>query len=233
MIRLSTAEIPAKIWRPGGPRVARSVSRSRLELARERMYRELVFESAEHVIAEKGLEATTMQEIAAEAGISLRTLYAAFPSKEELVAEVARVRGEGIVDRIRDGIDAAGDDPLARLAGGVRGYVDFLLAHPSFLRIHLREGRAWGLEPRNGDAEGWRVGLGRFAAILRAGIEQGLFHAGDPDFLALLGAAVMQVHMAHIARAEPKDAEALTNEILVQLHRLYCKPVAGAAASAA
>jgi len=215
--------------------MARSPARSRLELARERMYRDLVFESAEHVIAVKGLEATTMQEIAAEAGISLRTLYAAFPSKEELVAEVQRVRGEGIVSRIGDGIESAAEDPLARLAGGVRGYVDFLLAHPSFLSIHLREGRAWGLEPGNkGDAEGWRLGLGRFAAILRAGMAQGLFHEGDPDFLALLGAAVMQVHMAHIARASDRDAEALTNEILVQLHRLLVKPgVSGSLASAA
>ena len=213
--------------------MAKSPTRSRLELARERMYRDLVFECAEQVISEKGLEATTMQEIAAEAGISLRTLYAAFPSKEELVAEVQRVRGEGIVARIAEAIDTAEDGPLARLAGGVRGYVDFLLAHPSFLRIHLREGRAWGLEPRNGSAEGWRTGLGRFADILRAGMEQGLFHEGDPDFLALLGAAVMQVHMAHIARATPKDAEAMTSEILVQLHRLYCKPGAEKAVASA
>ena len=213
--------------------MARNTARSRLELARERMYRDLVFESAEHVIAERGLEATTMQEIAGEAGISLRTLYAAFPSKEELVAEVQRVRGEGIVARIAEGMDGAEDGPLARLAGGVRGYVDFLLDHPSFLRIHLREGRAWGLEPRGGDAEGWRTGLGRFAEILREGMAQGLFHEGDPDFLALVGAAVMQVHMAHIARATPKDAEAMVNEILVQLHRLFCKPhTEGAAASA-
>ena len=213
--------------------MAKSPTRSRLELARERMYRDLVFECAEHVIAEQGLEATTMQEIAAEAGISLRTLYTAFPSKEELVAEVQRVRGEGIVTEIAQSIDAAPNEPLAQLAGGVRGYVDFLLAHPSFLRIHLREGRAWGLEPRNGNAEGWRAGLGRFAAILRAGMEQGLFHEGEPDFLALLGAAVMQVHMAHIARATAKDAEALTSEILVQLLRLYCKPGAGRAVASA
>jgi AcrR family transcriptional regulator len=213
--------------------LAKSPTRSRLELARERMYRDLVFECAEQVIAEQGLEATTMQEIAAEAGISLRTLYAAFPSKEELVAEVQRVRGEGIVAEIAQSIDEALNDPLAQLAGGVRGYVDFLLAHPSFLRIHLREGRAWGLEPRNGSAEGWRTGLGRFAEILRAGMEQGQFHEGDPGFLALLGAAVMQVHMAHIARATPQDAEALTSEILVQLHRLYCKPEAGSAVASA
>ena len=211
----------------------RSPTRSRLELARERMYRDLVFECAEHVIAAKGLETTTMQEIAGEAGISLRTLYAAFPSKEELVVEVQRVRGEGIVAEIAESIDAAPNEPLAQLAGGVRGYVDFLLAHPSFLRIHLREGRAWGLEPRGGDAEGWRAGLGRFAAILRAGTQQGLFHEGDPDFLALLGAAVMQVHMSHIARATSQDAEALTSEILVQLHRLYCKPGASSAVASA
>jgi AcrR family transcriptional regulator len=193
------------------------------------MYRDLVFESAEHVIAEQGLEATTMQEIATEAGISLRTLYAAFPSKEELVAEVQRVRGEGIVAELAQAIEAAPPEPLAQLAAGVRAYVDFLLAHPSFLRIHLREGRAWGLGPRNGEVEGFRAGLGRFAEILRAGMAQGLFHAGEPDFQALLGVAVMQVHMAHIARATPKDAEVLANEILAQLHRLYLKPGASEA----
>lgn len=165
-----------------------------------------------------------MQEIAAEAGISLRTLYAAFPSKDELVAEVQRVRGEGIVAELAQAIDAAPAEPLAQLAAGVRAYVDFLLAHPSFLRIHLREGRAWGLEPRKEEVEGWRVGLGRFAAILRTGMDQGVFHEAEPSFQALLGAAVMQVHMAHIARATAHDAETLANEILVQLHRLYCKP---------
>lgn len=209
----------------------RSPSRSRLARARERMYRELVFESAEHVIAERGLEATTMQDIAAEAGISLRTLYAAFPSKEDLLAEVRRVRGEGIVSEIAAGIDAAPDDPLAQLAGGVRGYVDFLLAHPDFLRIHLREGQAWGLEPHDDDAEGWRRGLGRFADILRAGMQRGVFREGDENFLARLGAAVMQVHMAHIAGATARDAEALTSEILVLLHRLVCTS-GGAAAPA-
>jgi AcrR family transcriptional regulator len=202
----------------------RTPARSRLELARERMYRDLVVESAEHVIAEKGLDATTMQEIAAEAGISLRTLYAAFPSKDELVAEVQRVRGEGIVARIGEGIDQAGEDPLERLSGGVRGYVDFLLDHPSFLRIHLREGRAWGLGPADGEAEGWRTGLGRFARILRDGMEAGVFHAGDADFLALVGASVMQVHMAHIVGRSEQDAEALADEILVLLHRLFCRP---------
>src|SRR5574338_21229 len=102
MTGLSTHKILVKIP-PTEPRragVPRSPARSRRERARERMYRELVFESAEHVIAAKGLDATTMQEIAAEAGISLRTLYATFPSKEELVAEVQRVRGEGIVAEI-------------------------------------------------------------------------------------------------------------------------------------
>jgi AcrR family transcriptional regulator len=204
--------------------LARSPARSRVELARERMYRELVFESAEHVIAAKGLEATTMQEIAAEAGISLRTLYAAFPSKEELVAEVQRVRGEGIVSELSQAIDAAPKEPRAQLAAGVRAYVDFLLAHPSFLRIHLREGRAWGLGPRSGEVEGFRAGLGRFTEILRTGMAQGLFYEGEPGFQALLGVAVMQVHMAHIASATPRDADALAGEILAQLHRLYCKP---------
>ena len=205
--------------------MSRTQAKSRLEIARERMYRDLVFESAEHVIAAKGLEDATMQEIAAEAGISLRTLYATFSSKEALFAEVEHVRGEEFVAQIKAGIDAA-EGPLERLAGGVRGYVEFLLAHPSFLQIHLREGRAWGLEPTNGAAEGWRSGVGRFVEILRDGMEQGVFYRGDPELMAMMGAALMQVHLARIARGTPLDADGIASEIVVQLRRLYCPPEA-------
>src|SRR5262249_13217196 len=57
---------------------------SNLEAARSRMYHDLIFECAERVFAEKGFDESTMQDVAAEAGISLKTLYATFPGKNEI-----------------------------------------------------------------------------------------------------------------------------------------------------
>ena len=70
----------------------RNAQKSRLEQARQRMYHDLIFESAEHVFAEKGFDDAIMQEIAAEAGVSLKTLYATFPGKRELYDEIQAVR---------------------------------------------------------------------------------------------------------------------------------------------
>ncbi len=62
------------------------------------MYHELVFECAERVFAEEGFAESTMQDLAAEAGISLKTLYATFPGKDEIYREILAKRGDGLLD---------------------------------------------------------------------------------------------------------------------------------------
>ena len=74
---------------------------SNLEAARTRMYHDLIFECAERVFAEKGFDESTMQDVASEAGISLKTLYATFPGKNEIYTEIQAVRGMAFLDRVR------------------------------------------------------------------------------------------------------------------------------------
>ena len=64
------------------------------------MYHDLVFDCAERVFAEEGFAESTMQDLAAEAGISLKTLYATFPGKDEIYREILAVRGGGLLDAI-------------------------------------------------------------------------------------------------------------------------------------
>ena len=195
--------------------------KSRREAARERMYHDLVFESAEHVFAEKGFDDATMQEIASEAEISLKTLYATFPGKAELYLEIQSVRGRKFLEYNQQAA-AGAQSAIERLTLGVRAYVDFLLEHEDFLRIHLREGKAWGLGPPYADAEGWQAGVEHFAATLRQGMQEGIFHEGNAELMAMSGIAVMQVHLARIAaRPAGADAISLAEEILVQLRRMY------------
>jgi AcrR family transcriptional regulator len=197
--------------------------RSRLEEARERMYRDLVFESAEHVFARQGFDEATMQQIAAEAGISLKTLYGTVPGKAELYAEIQETRGREFSHRMTQAMEGGGD-PLAVLERGVGAYVDFLVEHPDFLRIHLREGKAWGLQPSGSGREDWRHGVGGFASILRRGMDEGLFYEGDPEIMAMTGIAVMQVQLARFAEGiGAEDAKVLSDEISLQLRRLLCK----------
>jgi AcrR family transcriptional regulator len=188
------------------------------------MYRDLVFECAEHVFAEKGYDDATMQDIAAEAGVSLKTVYAAFPGKSELYAEIQSVRGLEFVDGVTLAMSEL-DDPLEALTKGVRAYVEFLVAHENFLRIHLRDRVSWGLGPGTepGDAL-WARGVAAFSRVVRHGIERGVFHEGDAELMAMMGIAIMQVQLARLADGTSLvEPDGLADEIQCQLRRLLCR----------
>ena len=78
--------------------MARPSKKSNLAAARARMYHELIFECAERVFSEQGFDDSTMQDVAAEAGVSLKTLYATFPGKDDIYREILEVRSHGLLE---------------------------------------------------------------------------------------------------------------------------------------
>ena len=195
---------------------------SNLEAARTRMYHDLIFECAERVFAEKGFDECTMQDVAAEAGISLKTLYTAFPGKNEMYAEIQAVRGVAFLERVRS---ANQGSALEKFESGLRAFVSFLIEHDAYRKILLREGQAWGLDPATENTrEYWRAGVSHVAAVLSQGMDEGVFHQGDPELLAASVFAVMQVQLAgRLFRAgnEP-NAEEIADGTLVVLRRMLC-----------
>lgn len=187
------------------------------------MYHDLIFECAERVFAEKGFDECTMQDVAAEAGISLKTLYTAFPGKNEIYAEIQAVRGIAFLDRVRGG--AADGSALEKLEAGLRAFVAFLVEHDAYRRILLREGHAWGLDPTTENTrEHWRAGVNHVAAVLRQGMDEGVFHDGDAELLAASVTAVMQVQLAgRLFRAgNQANAAEIAEGTLVVLRRMLC-----------
>jgi AcrR family transcriptional regulator len=200
-----------------------STKNSKLKGARARMYRDLIFESAEHVFGAQGFEKATMQDLASEAGISLKTLYATFPGKRELYDEIQRVRGLAFVECVLDAT-REGHDAIDRLERSVAAYVAFLFEHEDWLRIHLRERLAWGLGPRDGSAtETWQRGLTSMADTIRSGIEEGVFFDGDPTTQAMMALAIMQVQVSSAVMSDDRAHERVAAEISTQLHRLLCR----------
>jgi AcrR family transcriptional regulator len=202
-----------------------------LEAARSRMYRELVFECAERLFAERGYEATTIQEIAEEAGISLKTLYGAFPGKAEIYEAIVTTRGRAFLEATRAAERGVGSG-LERLEASVRAIVDFLVKHDDFRRILIRQGRAWGLDPGSEAERGpWLEGIAEAADIVRQGIAEGVFHDEDPELQAITVFSVLQVQLAgRIDRSRGKpDAAALAAQLLLQMRRLLCRDPEAAA----
>ena len=201
----------------------RTRKKDKLDTARARMYHDLIFENAERVFAEQGFNESSMQDLAAESGVSLKTVYATFPGKDEIYREILAVRGGGLLSVMKASAAAQGT-ALERLGTGLRAIVAYLIEHEAFFRIVLQEGHAWGLHPRGEEARhAWGEGMNTVRGILEDGMASGEFLAGDLDLLTPTVNAVLQVQLAGLLdREDEPDADAITDAILVTLERMLC-----------
>jgi TetR/AcrR family transcriptional regulator len=100
--------------------------------------RRSILDSAEHLFADRGHEATTVAEIAAAAGVSRGTPGYFFGSKEELYRAVLSRAFSETVDLIRSLGYGAG--AFAEVTSEAIGrYLDFLVSRPTFVRLVVRE----------------------------------------------------------------------------------------------
>lgn len=77
---------------------------------------ERIFAAASELFYDRGISAVGVDTIAAEAGVTKRTLYDRFGSKERLVVEYLRRRDEDWRAFLGGRLAKAGQDPRARLA---------------------------------------------------------------------------------------------------------------------
>jgi AcrR family transcriptional regulator len=178
--------------------------------ARREVDRAHLVEAAERVFAARGYEGARMQEIAAEAGLALATLYGLCAGKEELYAEVHRLRGRALLERAMVaslGASTAWD----ALLSGVRAYAEHLTAHPGYLRLHLLESQPWAMRPRfttRVQDELWREGLELTIAAFRAAIDEGSAVEGSPALYARLMIAAHQVFLGEWVEEGMRESRA-------------------------
>lgn len=166
--------------------------------ARNDLYREHILDAAEEVFAERGFESAKLQEISARAGVSMGTIYAIFPGKEDLFRGILDRRGQQMLQVARDGAHSD-PDPRVALDRLIEAYIDYFIAHPGFLRMHLRLGTSWVLGPAigsPGQVQLWAEIHTLQAELMRSGIAAGVFVEEDPAFLAKIFSALDQVLLA-------------------------------------
>ena len=115
--------------------------------------RSAVLDAAETRFAERGFVATSMADVGALAGVSRGTPGYFFRSKGELYRAVLDRSFADALDAVRVGRLRAmrsGRPAADVLEGAVSDYVDFVAAHPKFVRLIQREalGEASGLSNR-------------------------------------------------------------------------------------
>jgi AcrR family transcriptional regulator len=199
---------------------ARRQTRQRVREARTEAYRSLILEAAEHVFAARGYAEARVQEIAEEAGVATGTVYAIFPSKEELYRAVHRANLEELAKRHAE-IPAdqdARDVIRARTAASTR----FLTERPDYLRIYVREAAGWGF-----DASALPKVAAEFVDLdlYRRGSAKGELIDEDPELLQSLAMSASHVILFHWLKGGMREsADELTRRILDHAERTLFRP---------
>lgn len=190
------------------------------------LYREAILDSAERVFGEEGYEATKVQRIAAEAGVSLTTLYGVLASKWEIYRAVHRRRLSEVM-RLTQGVLEADMSSLEILIAGTRMQLAFFMERRDFTKMQLKEVTAWSTiellrSPEQVEALG--VGLDLVASLLRNCIDDGYLIDDDPQLMARMMIATQQVRLAMwMDRGCEEDPDRVADAALRHLLRSYCK----------
>ena len=194
--------------------------------ARNSVYRHHIFDAAEQVFAEHGFDATKVQDISKRVGLSMGTIYAIFPSKEDLFRAILEERGRELLQLAR-AVAGSKRPPRETLQALSEAYIEYFVAHPSFLRMHLREGTSWVISPTAGAdsrVQLWNDIHELQTDIFRRGIAAGVFVAEQPGYLAKLFSAMDQVLLAEwVAGGMKVNRTQLVSRMHQLVERTFCK----------
>jgi AcrR family transcriptional regulator len=148
------AEVAEQEARPGcftserSRRVHSRLPSGRHDLPREvvvKSQRERIVDATAEIVAEKGLAALTIPEIASRANVSHETFYEMFPAKRDAFLEAQRTGMFGALSRGAQAWEAAMPDWPRAIAAGLCAVIDYLVAEPAL--AHLAIVDAFGASP--------------------------------------------------------------------------------------
>lgn len=171
--------------------------------------RRRILEVALRLFAGEGYHATSVRDIARVLELQPSALYAHFPSKEHLLAELARVGYEAHARQLREAVELAGTNAVDQLRALVRAHTLVHVTYPHLAVIVHEEMRALTKDLAV-PALALRTQSSEFLLqIIEHGVAQGVF--APPDRMATAAAiAAMGVRLPYWYDANPDfDAEAL------------------------
>lgn len=188
--------------------------------------RKEIVEAALELFASRGFEETTVQDIAAAAGVAIGTVYLYFPSKEHVLLGIHDAFHRGIhseFGRVFDEIGARrerGDDvPDTAVIDAVLDVeAAYCLKNKRTLEVIAR------YTPRPEVAREVLAGDRKFvhamAESFRKGMTKGHIHTSDPEMTAyLLNAAIGETFTNSIVYGDPPDLDRLVAQAKELFHK--------------
>jgi AcrR family transcriptional regulator len=158
-----------------------------------------LLEAAAGVIAERGIAATRIADVAERAGTSPPAVLYWFRSKDELLAEALTVQEERFYAELTDRMDCLESprDKLRLMLETSADEYDWTL----WMELWTRALRDSGSnDARSRLDERWRF---QFAQVIREGQEAGEFGEADPDDVALVLASLIDGLAVQVTLGDP------------------------------
>lgn len=158
--------------------------------------RQRILDAAAHLIADVGVTAASLSDIARSASLQPGSLYFHFGSKEEVVGEVLAVGMDEAIGHLEEAVKSAEATPLARLTAAIRAHFDARLEMSAYARVVLKVAPDWDRtiggryeQQRRRYAEQW-------LDLIRAAQVEEEFAAGlDPRLVRELCLAAVNVEL--------------------------------------
>jgi AcrR family transcriptional regulator len=149
--------------------------------ARASSRRRQLLDAAVMVMGKTGFHQMSMQDLAAEANVSVGLIYNYFGGKEDLLlATIVRIL-DVFRDQLAPVMEAAGDDVVAQLAAGIRRYIQIVDENLDGVVLTYRESRTLGPAGRTQIKELEIATAAPLRAAIEAGISDGVFRDVDVD----------------------------------------------------
>ena len=101
-----------------------------------------LIEVGRHEFATRGVTATTVEDIAAAAGVTKPVVYEHFGGKEGLYTQIVEQDTQALIEQIVASLTGA-DSPRAFLEHGVVGFLTYLSHNPDGARLLVRDAPSW------------------------------------------------------------------------------------------
>lgn len=172
--------------------------------------RDQILEIAVRLFAERGYHGVSMDDIGAAAGVTGPALYHHFAGKESMLVAALTPVSEGLLEGGQERVREHAADPRAALESLVDFHVEFALAHPAVIAVHLHELDRLPEEPRRQIrrlqrmyVEEWVTVLDQVRPELSAAEARVLAHAafGLMNSTPFLGGEVERAQRATLLRA--------------------------------
>jgi AcrR family transcriptional regulator len=195
-----------------------NVTEDTLQIRKQQLVRNAIYEAAIDLFAEKGFDETTVEEVAQAAGVSRRSFFRYFASKDDLLAQNVVHFGSILSATITACPPAL--TPLETVRETVLNVVRQTVAHPrtrQIIEISQRSASArQAHHSRMMDVEDTVAAA--FAGRLRSASKDDL----KPRLLASLTLSIMNVAITSWFRDEYQDLSTAARQVFTNLTRIFC-----------